>query len=92
MIDEEALAAAVTSGHLSGAAVDVCARKGPTAHLSACVPGIIVTPHMATFSCESMERVALAAAASVVAVLRGERPAALVNPEVCRAQQWDHPS
>lgn len=47
------------------------------------VPGIIVTPHMATFSRESMERVALAAATSVIAALSGERPPGLVNPDIC---------
>jgi hypothetical protein len=30
---------------------------------------------------ESMERVAMSAAQSIVAVLKGERPAGLVNPE-----------
>lgn len=83
LIDEHALAAAVRRGHLAGAAVDVLRVQGansPSPLIG--VPGIIVTPHMATFSRESMERVALAAAKSIVAALRGERPSVLVNPEV----------
>lgn len=81
LIDEEALAQAVRSGHLAGAAVDVLKVQGAgsTSPLIG-VPGIIVTPHMATFSRESMQRVALAAATSVVCALRGERPSSLVNP------------
>ena len=49
------------------------------------VPGIIVTPHMATFSRESMDRVALSVADSVDRRVEGERPAGLVNPEPERA-------
>ena len=48
------------------------------------VPGILVTPHMATFSREAMARVAMAAAGSVVAALRGESPPGLVNPQAWR--------
>lgn len=83
LVDEQALAAAVTNGHLAGAAVDVLRVQGansPSPLIG--IPGIIVTPHMATFSTESMERVSLAAANSIVTALRGERPSVLVNPEV----------
>ena len=82
LVDETALAEAVRSGHLAGAAVDVLRVQGansPSPLIG--VPGILVTPHMATFSRESMERVALAVAASVVAALNGERPPGLVNPQ-----------
>lgn len=82
LVDEEALAAAVRSGRLAGAAVDVLRMQGahsPSPLIG--VPGIIVTPHMATFSRESMERVAHAAARAVVARLQGQVPAGLVNPE-----------
>jgi phosphoglycerate dehydrogenase-like enzyme len=83
LVDEYALADAVKSGHLAGAAVDVLRVQGansPSPLIG--MPGILVTPHMATFSRESMERVALSVAASVVAALKGERPPGLVNPEV----------
>jgi len=84
LVDEQALADAVKSGHLAGAAVDVLRVQGaasPSPLIG--VPGILVTPHMATFTRESMERVALAVAQSVVAALKGERPPGIVNPEVC---------
>jgi phosphoglycerate dehydrogenase-like enzyme len=83
LVDEDALAKAVRDGHLGGAAVDVLCVQGahsPSPLIG--VPGIIVTPHMATFSRESMDRVAMAAAKSIVAALRGERPFGLVNPEL----------
>ena len=83
LVDEQALASAVRDGHLAGAAVDVLRVQGansPSPLIG--VPGILVTPHMATFSRESMDRVAMSAARSIVAALRGERPSVLVNPEV----------
>lgn len=82
LVDERALADAVRSGHLAGAAADVLCVQGansPSPLIG--VPGILVTPHMATFSRESMQRVALSVAGSVIAALKGERPAGLVNPE-----------
>ncbi len=83
LIDEAALAEAVMSGHLGGAAVDVLRQQGansPSPLIG--VPGILVTPHMATLTRESMARVAMSVAAGVIAVLRGERAANTVNPEV----------
>lgn len=86
LVDEAALAAAVRSGNLAGAAVDVLQSQGDgTPSVLIGVPGIIVTPHMATFSRDAMERVALSVADSVVAVLRGERPPHVVNPAVYAA-------
>jgi phosphoglycerate dehydrogenase-like enzyme len=83
LVDEAALAAAVRRGHLAGAAVDVLRVQGEgSPSLLIGVPGILVTPHMASFSRESMERVAMSAAQSIVAVLKGERPTMLVNPEL----------
>lgn len=82
LVDEPALAEAVRSGHLAGAAVDVLVEQGagsPSPLIG--VPGILVTPHMATFSRESMERVAMSVADSVVAALQGRRPAGIVNPD-----------
>lgn len=83
LVDEAALAAAVRSGHIAGAAVDVLRQQGvnsPSPLIG--VPGIIVTPHMATFAREAIDRVALSVASSVVSALRGQRPTDVVNPEI----------
>lgn len=83
LVDEAALADAVRAGQVAGAAVDVLRTQGadsPSPLIG--VPGIIVTPHMATLSRESVERVAMSVAAAVVARLRGEVPPGLVNPEI----------
>lgn len=81
LVDELALAEAVRSGHLAGAAVDVLRTQGagsPSPLIG--VPGIIVTPHMATFTVEATQRVAMSVAHSVIAALRGEAPEHIVNP------------
>jgi phosphoglycerate dehydrogenase-like enzyme len=83
LIDEESLAEAVKEKRIAGAAVDVLREQGANSRSALIgVPGIIVTPHMATFAQEAMDRVALSAAQSIVAVLRGERPDGVVNPEI----------
>lgn len=81
LVDEQALADAVRSGHLAGAAVDVLRKQGagsPSPLIG--VPGIIVTPHMATFTRESSERVAMSVARSVIDALSGVQPSNVVNP------------
>lgn len=81
LVNEEALAAAVRAGRLAGAAVDVLRTQGalsPSPLIG--VPGILITPHMATFSRESMDRVAMSVARAVVTRLEGRVPGGLVNP------------
>jgi phosphoglycerate dehydrogenase-like enzyme len=83
LIDEQALANAVRSGYLAGAAVDVLIEQGAGSRSPLIgIPQIIVTPHMATYASEAMERVAVSTARSIVAVLDGERPPYVVNPEI----------
>lgn len=86
LVDERALARAVREGGLAGAAVDVLREQGPgTASPLMDVPGITVTPHMAAFAREALERVALSVAQSIVAALNGERPLNVVNPAIYSA-------
>lgn len=83
LVDERALAEAVKSKRIAGAAVDALREEGVNSSSPLIgVPGIIVTPHMAAYSFEAMERMAMVAAENVVAVLKGERAPNAVNPEV----------
>ena len=70
IVDEAALVAALKSGHLSGAALDVFAVEPvPTANPFAGCPNLLLTPHIAGVSAESNERVSWLIAERVLEVL-----------------------
>jgi D-3-phosphoglycerate dehydrogenase / 2-oxoglutarate reductase len=82
IIDEPALLAALRERRIGGAALDVYATHPlPPDHPLLSLPNMILSPHVAGLSRESAAAMAKGAAQEVVRVLRGERPAALVNPE-----------
>lgn len=86
LVDEKALAEAVLSKRIAGAAVDVLREEPPRKGSPLIgIPGIIVTPHMAAYSYEAMERMSLLAAQNVVAVLKGQRALYTANPEAYSA-------
>lgn len=58
VVDESALAAALSSGHLGGAAIDVYAQEPlPAKSVFTGVPNLILTPHIAGVTTESNVRV-----------------------------------
>jgi D-3-phosphoglycerate dehydrogenase len=72
LIDEAALLAALESGHVAGAAVDVAEVEPPDpAHPFRRHPAIVFTPHIAGVTDGSMARMARDAAECVVAALTG---------------------
>jgi D-3-phosphoglycerate dehydrogenase / 2-oxoglutarate reductase len=78
-----ALAAAIESGHLSGAGLDVWeAEPPPLDHPLLQLPNVIATFHTAGVTTEARRNVAAWAAEQIVGVLKGERPPRLINPEV----------
>lgn len=83
LIDEEALCQALENGHLRGAALD-CFRKEPPGadHPLFCLPQVIVTPHTGAHTDEATNIMGWMSLEACLAVLRGDRPAYVVNPEV----------
>jgi len=84
IIDEAALAAALTSGHLSGAGLDVLAEEPtPTDNPLLALPQVITSPHMAGVTTESVAGMARTTAENILSVLDGHPIRAhAVNPEV----------
>ena len=71
IVDEPALALALKSGHLGGAAIDVFTTEPlpAAAHFEAC-PNLLLTPHIAGVSYEANERVSFMIAERVLEALR----------------------
>ncbi len=75
LVDETALAAALDSGHLAGAALDVVAVE-PLTKDSPLLDrdNVILTPHTAFYSVEALEELQTKCAGDVARVLSGEAP------------------
>ena len=75
LIDEASLAAALDSGQLAGAALDVLATE-PPAQDSPLLgrENVILTPHSAFYSVEAIEELQNKCASDIVRVLSGEAP------------------
>lgn len=85
VVDEEALVEALREGWIAGAGLDVYERE-PVIHPGLLeLPNAVLAPHIASASRSTRERMACMAADNLVAALRGERPAYVVNPEVLSA-------
>jgi D-3-phosphoglycerate dehydrogenase len=87
LIDEAALAAALRSGHLRGAALDVRPTEPPPAEtVLTGVPNLILTPHMGAATTVARGATARVAATNLLDVLLGRSLGwrACVNPEVLR--------
>lgn len=80
LVDEQALAAALDAGHISGAAMDVgrAPDQRPSAFL-AHRPDVIATPHVGGMTPEAMEHQAMDTVNQVAALARGEMPEHAVN-------------
>ncbi|MFO0991482.1 MAG: NAD(P)-dependent oxidoreductase [Hyphomicrobiales bacterium] len=86
VVDEAALIEALRTGHLWGAALDVFNTQPlPRDHAFFSFDNVIITPHMAGITEESMARMGTGAIAEALRVLRGELPVNLINPDVVEA-------
>lgn len=90
IIDEAALVAAVESGHVAGAAIDVFETEPLAADSPLRThPNIILTPHLGASTVEAQERVAVNAAQQVVDVLCGRPARYAVNAPIIPPAELD---
>ena len=82
LVDLGALRAALESGRLAGAALDVLdAEPPPEDHIAFALPRTILTPHLAWLSPESEYASYEMTAVAIAAVLRGRRPEHVVHKQ-----------
>ncbi|MCC7494553.1 MAG: hypothetical protein IT204_19500 [Fimbriimonadaceae bacterium] len=85
LIDEAALIAALDSGQIGAAALDVLEHEPPEPHHPLLNrPDVWVTPHVGYYSEESQHELKVYAARSVVHYFTGERVAGLLTPDFRR--------
>ncbi len=83
IVEADALADALEAGRIGGAALDVFAVQPlPEDHRLRGCPNLLLTPHVAGTTATSLRTMGLGAAEAMLAILRGERPATVVNPEI----------
>lgn len=82
IVQQAALIRALREGWIRGAAVDVFDPEPPPpdSPLHA-LHNLILTPHVAGLTAEAVRDLSVSAAGQILHVLKGERPAHLVNPE-----------
>ena len=94
LVDETALGEALDSNSIAGAGLDVLTKEPPEDLMPwSQYPNVLLTPHSAFLSEESLQELACKGATNVAQVLAGQKPMNLVNAEVldrgnCRLVQF----
>ncbi|MFQ5667244.1 MAG: NAD(P)-dependent oxidoreductase [Candidatus Binatia bacterium] len=88
IVDEDALYAALTDGHLAGAALDVF-RDEPlqSDNRFVALPNVLVSPHLGGATRDVIRHQTDIVVGGIEAYLRGERPQHIANPEVLEADR-----
>jgi D-3-phosphoglycerate dehydrogenase / 2-oxoglutarate reductase len=89
LVDDDALKAALDSGKVAGAALDVFTQEPVTDHPLFRYPNVVVTPHLAASTTEAQDRAGIQTAEQVVAALTGGVVSTAVNIPAVSAEDMD---
>jgi D-3-phosphoglycerate dehydrogenase len=85
IVDEDALIRALQQKRIAGVATDVLAKEPVTSnHPLLQFDNVIITPHIAWYSDESLEEARIKAAENVVRFIKGDLPSHPLNPEALK--------
>lgn len=83
VVDLDAVADALNSGHLAGAAIDAYTVEPPDrSHPIFTAPNTVFMPHNGADTVEAVENVGLMNIADIQELMAGGRPARILNPEI----------
>jgi len=88
--EELAVAEALQSGQVAGAAFDVFTKEPPTDNPLLALPNFIATPHLGASTEEAQVNVAIVVAKQIIDALRGKTIFNAVNVPAVDAEQWEH--
>ncbi|HEX3331364.1 MAG TPA: phosphoglycerate dehydrogenase [Gaiellales bacterium] len=89
LVDIDALAEALRSGHVAGAALDVFPEEPYTAGPILGLQNVVVTPHLGASTQEAQDRAGVIVAEQVAAALRGELVPNAVNIPQVQADEME---
>ena len=84
LIDEDALYDALVKGTIAGAGLDVRETEPPTDPRFSSLPNVILSPHVAGVTHDTVSRMSHLAVDSILSAWHGEEPHGLLNPAA-----WD---
>ena len=84
VVDEAAVAKALSEGWIAGAGLDVFEREPQVNPELLKLTNVVLAPHIASASVDTRREMSMLAARNVVGALEGQRPFTLLNPEL-----WD---
>lgn len=84
LVDEQALVEALRRGDIAGAGLDVYEEEPALAPGLKDLPNVVLLPHLGSATWETRSKMADIAARNLLAVLKGEKPPACVNPQVLK--------
>ncbi len=82
VVDEPALVSALQEGEIAASGLDVFEHEPSVPAELVSMENVVLTPHIASASVETREKMALMAAENCLAVLAGRTPSNPLNPEV----------
>ncbi len=88
IVEEEALLESLKSGKLAAAALDVFENEPSINPKLLELPNLVLTPHLGSATVEARERMTEVLVRGIQALLRGEKPHNIVNPEVLPKQHY----